>query len=250
MHRTLQKDVECDLAMVATHSGYLSKAKQSWNGVKRALPIVLGYVPIGFAYGVLAGKSGLSGVNTLLMSVIVFAGSSQFIAVGLFSAGTGPAAVILTTFMVNLRHMLMAASLAPYLKGWKKRSLALFSFELTDETFAMHSVRAAQLEHCGLEALSLNITAQASWVTGTILGIVASGLIGDVKPLGLDYALSAMFIGLLVSQCESTGRILTAIIAGIVATLLSLLGWHQLYIIIATVVGATVGLVVEQWIRK
>ncbi|EKD38681.1 MAG: hypothetical protein ACD_75C00645G0002 [uncultured bacterium] len=220
------------------------------TGVRRAMPIVLGYVPIGFAYGVLAGKSGLSDANTLLMSLIVFAGSSQFIAVGLFASGTGPAAVILTTFVVNLRHMLMAASLAPFLSGWKKRHLAWFSFELTDETFALHTAKANQLAECRLEALSLNMTAQASWVVGTILGIVASGLIGDVKPLGLDYALAAMFIGLLVGQCENRVRVITAILSGIIATLLYMIGWHQFHIIVATVVGATLGLAVEQWIKR
>jgi 4-azaleucine resistance transporter AzlC len=220
------------------------------TGIKRALPIVLGYVPIGFAYGVLAGKSGLSDANTLLMSLIVFAGSSQFIAVGLFAAGTGPAAVILTTFVVNLRHMLMAASLAPFLSGWKKRHLAWFSFELTDETFALHSTLAGKLADCRLEALSLNMMAQASWVIGTILGIVASGLIGDVKPLGLDYALAAMFIGLLVGQCENRLRVITAILSGGIATLLYLAGWHQFHIIIATVAGATLGLLVELWTKR
>ena len=96
-----------------------------FKGVRRALPIVLGYVPIGFAYGVLAGKSGISAANTVLMSLIVFAGSAQFIAVGLFASGSGPAVVILTTFVVNLRHLLMAASLAPYLSKWSRRRQAL-----------------------------------------------------------------------------------------------------------------------------
>lgn len=220
------------------------------SGMKRALPIVLGYVPIGFAYGVLAGKGGLSQTNTLLMSLIVFAGSAQFIAVGLFAAGTGPAAIILTTFVVNLRHMLMAASLSPYLAGWKKRHLAFFSFELTDETFALHSTAASRLGDCRLEALSLNITAQASWVAGTVLGIVAAELISDIKPMGLDYALAAMFVALLVGQCENRVRVVTAIISGTIATLLYLAGWHQFHIIAATVAGATLGLGVEYWTKR
>lgn len=221
-----------------------------WLGVKRAIPIVLGYIPIGFAYGVLAGKSGLSETNTLLMSLIVFAGSAQFIAVGLFASGTGPAAVILTTFIVNLRHLLMAASLAPNLSGWKKRYLAFFSFQLTDETFALHSSTADKLNRCRPEALSLNMTAQISWVAGTGFGLVASGLIGDVKPLGLDYALSAMFIGLLVGQCGSPVRVVTAILSGAIATILYLAGLHQFHIIIATIAGATLGLGVEMWTKR
>jgi predicted branched-subunit amino acid permease len=144
----------------------------------------------------------------------------------------------------------MAASLAPYLSGWKKRYLALFSYELTDETFALHSSKAHELGESMVEALSLNVTAQLSWVLGSVLGIFASGLIGDVKPLGLDYALSAMFIGLLVGQCANKIRVITAIISGGVATGLYLLGLHQFHIIIATVIGATIGLGVEQWIKR
>lgn len=228
----------------------MANTKAIVKGVRRATPIVLGYVPIGFAYGVLAGKGGMSEANTLLMSLIVFAGSAQFIAVGLFASGTGPAAVILTTFVVNLRHMLMAASLAPYLKGWKRRYLALFSYELTDETFALHSSKASELHECKVEALSLNMTAQFSWVAGTILGIVASGLIGDVKPLGLDYALAAMFIGLLVGQCENRIKVYTAIISGALATCFYLAGFEQFNIILATVLAATIGLGIEQWIKR
>jgi predicted branched-subunit amino acid permease len=87
-------------------------------------------------------------------------------------------------------------------------------------------------------------------VLGTGLGIIASGLIGDIKPLGLDYALAAMFIGLLVGQCESPVRVITAILSGIIATLLYLAGWHQFHIIVATIAGATLGLGVELWIRR
>lgn len=220
------------------------------KGVQRAMPVVLGYIPIGFAYGVLAGKGGLSATNTLLMSFIVFAGSAQFIAVGLFASGAGVAAVILTTFIVNLRHLLMAAALAPFLSKWKKSLQAFFAFELTDETFALHSTASASLNSCTLEALAVNVTAQLSWIFGSALGIVAAGLIGDIKPFGLDYALSAMFIGLLVGQCLDRIRLLTAIIAGIVATLLYLLGLQQSYVIVAAVISATIGLGIEQWIKQ
>jgi len=220
------------------------------TGAKRALPIVLGYIPIGFAYGVLADKSGLSPFNAILMSIIVFAGSSQFVAVGLFAAGAGTLSVILTTFIVNLRHMLMSAALSPFMAKWKKWQLSLFSFELTDESFALHSARSAELNDEKVEAVSLNVTAQISWVIGTILGIVASNLILDVKPFGIDYALAAMFIGLLVGQCGSLVRVVTAVVAGALATGLYLAGFNQFHVIVATVAAATFGLGVEQWIKK
>ncbi len=223
----------------------MDSGKACLLGARRALPIVLGYLPIGFAYGVLAGKAGLSPLNTLLMSVLVFAGSSQLIAIGLFASGTGPAAVIVTTFIVNLRHLLMAAALSPYLQRWRKPYLAFFAAEITDETFALHASAPSRLQDCKAEVLSLNLTAQTSWVFGTFLGIVASGLIHDVRPFGLDYALAAMFIGLLVGQCENAIRVITACCSGLLAVGLHLLGWQQMHIIVATIVGATAGFVVE-----
>lgn len=229
----------------------MNDANSDWLiGVKRATPIILGYIPIGFAYGVLADKSGLSALNTILMSIIVFAGSAQFVAVGLFAAGSGPISIILTTFVVNLRHMLMSAALSPFVSKWKKRDLYIFSFELTDESFALHSSKSSELNDSKTEAISLNVTAQVAWVIGTALGIVASGLIVDVKPFGIDYALAAMFIGLLVGQCGSSIRVFTAVIAGVLATVLFLNGVDQFNVIIATVVAATLGLGVEQWIKK
>ena len=114
-----------------------------WSGVRQALPIVLGYIPVGFAYGVLAKKSGLGLFNCVAMSVIVFAGSAQLIGAGLFGAAASPFTLVFTTFVVNLRHLLMSAALAPKLKGWHKWQIALFGYELTDETFALHSMRMA-----------------------------------------------------------------------------------------------------------
>lgn len=219
-------------------------------GVRRAMPVVLGYIPIGFAYGVLAGKSGLSAFNALLMSIIVFAGSAQFIAVGLIASGAGVIPIIITTFIVNLRHLLMAASLAPYMSKWKKSMQAFFAYELTDETFALHSSAATSLNDKKIEALAVNVTSQLSWIVGTLLGLLAAGIMGDIKPFGLDYALAAMFIGLLVGQCLDYPRIFTAVLAGVIATIMYLLGFQQSYVIVSSVIAATIGLGVEQWTKQ
>ena len=92
--------------------------QRGWlSGFSQATPIWLGYISVGFAYGVLAQKAGLSMLNAILMSVIVYAGSAQLIAVGLFAAGAPAASIILTTFVVNLRHILMSAAVSTHLKG-------------------------------------------------------------------------------------------------------------------------------------
>ncbi|MDF1515227.1 MAG: AzlC family ABC transporter permease [Anaerolineae bacterium] len=220
------------------------------SGMVKALPIVFGYIPIGFAYGVLAEQAGLSLMNTLLMSVIVYAGSSQLIAVGLFAAAVPGLTIILTTFIVNLRHMLFSAALSPYLKGWSIPELALFSYELTDESFALHSAVFLDSVPPKPEIIAINMTAQASWVLGSVLGASAGQLIGDVKPLALDYTLPAMFIALLVMQVKSKSEIIVALAAGLLAIILRLTGMDQWSVIAATVVGAFIGVGLEEMIKR
>ncbi len=218
-------------------------------GILQALPIILGYVPVGFAFGVLAQKAGISTWNTLLLSLLVYAGSSQLIAVGLFAAGIPAPSIILTTFIVNLRHMLMSAALAPFLRGWRRSELAAFAFELTDETFAIHSARFAAGSTTKAETFAINIAAQCAWVFATWLGIVAGQLVTDVKPWALDYALPAMFIGLLVLQIKTRRQVVVALLTGVLAVVLQQIGIEQWHVIIATIIGATVGVFIE-WISK
>lgn len=212
-----------------------------------ALPIVFGYLPIGFAYGILAIKSGLSTVNSLAMSLFVYAGSAQLIAVGLFAAGVSPYSIILTTFIVNLRHLLMSAALSPYMHSWRRNLLPLFAYELTDETFAVHSVRFPQTGARPSEALAVNVISQAGWFTGTLLGVIAGDLIRDVKPFGLDYALVAMFAALLVFQLKGRRITLIALFSGIFSTALLMAGVSQWNVIFATLSGATLGVIMELW---
>ncbi len=230
-------------------------AGESWlTGVAQALPLVFGYVPVGFAFGVLAQKAGLSTANALLLSLIVYAGSSQLIAVGLFAAGVPAASIILTTFVVNLRHLLMSAALAPYFKHWRKPEQAAFAFELTDETFAIHSSRFAELDPSAVPprgpTFALNVTAHVTWVCATALGIVAGQLVTDVRPLALDYALPAMFIGLLMFQLKSRVHVVVALVTGGLAVVLLLAGLEQWHVLAAAVIGATLGVGIEAWISK
>ncbi len=214
---------------------------------------MLGYVPIGLAFGVLAQKAGLPPLVALGMSVFVYAGSAQLIAVGLFAAGAAPLSIIGTTFIVNLRHLLMSAALSPYLRRWPKWVLAIFAYELTDETFAVHAARfgsTPQAEPVRSTALVTNVTSQLAWVFGTALGVALGSAIADVKPLGLDYALSAMFIALLVLQIKSWQQVVVALLAGALAVGLQLAGVDQWNVMIATAIGATLGALLESWTKQ
>lgn len=220
------------------------------QGLISALPIILGFVPVGFAYGVLADKAGLSAFNIMAMSIIVFAGASQFIAVGLFTAGAGPLTIIITTFAVNIRHFIMASSLAKSLKTFTRLEQALFAFQITDETFAVHSLNFNEKIPDKARAFTTNISAQVSWVTGSWLGITIGRQIPDVKVFALDFALPGMFAALLILSISSRSRILSAVLSGASALILLNLGLSHWNIILAAFIGATAGLGVKTWTRQ
>jgi predicted branched-subunit amino acid permease len=111
------------------------------DGLSAGWPICLGYLPIGLTFGVLAQKAGLSPIQIGLMSILVFAGSSQFITVSMISAGASAAAIITTTFVVNLRHVLMSSALAVFLRSAHRGLLALCACGVTDGSFAVNLPR-------------------------------------------------------------------------------------------------------------
>jgi len=217
------------------------------RGAAAALPIVLGYLPVGFAFGVLAQEAGLSLFNTVLMSLMVFAGSAQLIAVGLIAASLSPLSIITTTFIVNLRHLLMSAALFPRISQWRKRELAGFAFELTDETFGLHATRfESQAVEKG-EVFAINLTAHTAWIITSGLGALMGRKVSDIESLGLDYALPAMFIALLVMQVRMRTQAWAAILAGALSLGLLMLGFKQSHVILATVIGAILGAGIEGW---
>lgn len=218
------------------------------DGVAKGLPIFIGYLPIGFAYGVLAMQAGFSIFETIFMSVLVYAGSAQFIGVGMVAASAGLIAIVITTFLVNLRHLLMSASLVQRLKGESKKKLALFSYWITDESFAVISSWMKQENKIPFSSVfTVNIVAYLGWVFGSFLGAVIGAQAIDVEKYGLDYALPAMFIILLIFQLENRKYVFLAIVAGMLSLVLSQFLDHNLHIIIATVFVATLGVFMSKW---
>lgn len=216
-----------------------------WDGIRTAWPICLGYVPIGLAFGVLAQKAGLSPSAIGFMSVLVFAGSAQFIAVAMLGAGSGIPAIIATTFIVNLRHLLMSSALSLCLKGLHKRWLALFAYGITDESFALNLMKFREGNWDWKRALTVNHVTNAVWVASTMIG----GIVGSLIPahaFGIDYALTAMFLCLLVYQLRGRLYVLTGLIAGAAAVVLSLFIPGNSYIVAASVIAATAGLYIRR----
>ncbi|MFH0847261.1 MAG: AzlC family ABC transporter permease [Chloroflexota bacterium] len=215
-------------------------------GLKAALPICLGYVPIGLAFGVLAGKAGLSPFQIALMSAVVFAGSSQFIAVSMLAQGADAYAIIATTFIVNLRHLLMGSALSIYLGQVRKGALSLFAYGVTDESFAVNLANLREGNWGIKPSLVVNQAANLTWILSTIAGGLGGAFIPQ-NAFGIEYAFPAMFICLLVFQLRGRKYVLTAIVAGVLAVTLSLLMAGNWYIILASMLAATIGVLLRPW---
>lgn len=216
------------------------------DGIKAAWPICIGYIPLGLAFGILAQKAGFDLLQIGIMSTVVFAGSSQFIAVSMLSAGAAPLSIVLTTFAVNLRHVLMSSALAVYLHGVSRRFLSLFAYGVTDESFAVNIVRFREGGWHRSQALALNQAANFTWIASTVLGGYGGQYIAPGS-FGIDYALSAMFLCLLVFQIQGRLHLLTAAIAGLLAAAISILLPGNSFVIIASLLGASLGYALKRY---
>lgn len=215
------------------------------SGLSAVWPVCFGYIPLGLAMGVLGDKAGLSPVQVLVMSLCVFAGSGQFIAVSMIAAGASVSAIVMTTFMINLRHLLMSFSLAVHLKGVCRKKLTLFCHGIVDETFAVNLNRFKQGNWDSTRAIVVNYAAFLTWVISCTAGCLSGQFVPE-GAYGLDYALTAMFISLLVFQLRGSLYFLTAAITGGIAVLLSILIPGNTYIVLASVMGATLGLLIKK----
>lgn len=185
--------------------------------------------------------------SAVAMSVFVFAGSAQFIALTLMEGGAGIIGISAAVFLVNLRHLLMSAYLAPYLGRLKRWQQAFFAFQLTDESFAVHSVNFQK--HGPLPAaqiIALNVSAHMSWILSTFVGVWAgSKLVFDTGVFGLDFALPAMFIALLVMQVKDLRKVSVAVGAASLSVIFYLAGAGHWSVIMATVTAATAAAAAE-----
>lgn len=209
------------------------------------LPLVIGAVPFGIIFGALASGSGLSAAGAMGMSIFVFAGSSQFIALGLLADGTAIPLVIMTTLVVNARHLLYSISMMPHLRqaplGWK----LLLSFWLTDENFAVAIARYNQADsspHKHWYGLGASVLMYGNWLLCTGLGIT----LGQQIPtnLGLDFAMSVTFIGMVIPYVVTRPMGVAVSVAGSVALLAHGLP-HQLGLMVASLVGILAGAIAE-----
>ncbi|AYW44634.1 AzlC family ABC transporter permease [Tetragenococcus koreensis] len=218
------------------------------DGVKACVPTILGYLGIGFALGVVGKGVGLSVFAIFLMSVIVYAGSAQFIICGLLAIQAPITSVVATVFLVNLRHFLMSLSVAPYFRRASLLENVGIGSLLTDESYGVLTMALKKVGKVSVAWTNgLNICAYLTWTLATVLGALLGNFIPEPETFGLDFALVAMFLGLFLFQVElplKTKTKQTIIVLLSVIVVLYLLMWlttPEIAVIIAALIGCFVG---------
>jgi len=219
-------------------------------GCRDELPILLGVVPFGMIYGLFALHAGLSAFTAQAMSSVVFAGSAQLIATQLIRDSAPAAVVVLTIFIVNLRHAFYSASVAPYLRALDRRWKWLLAYLLTDEAYAVGASR--YLRDSGKAEVSpfrhwyflgAGLTLWTSWQASTAAGI----FLGARAPQAwsLDFTLALTFIALVFPVLRDRSSAAAAVAAGVVAVAACGLP-YKLGLLLAAVAGIASGLAVEE----
>lgn len=232
-------------------SGLLSRRTLLLEGARDTVPMLVGAAPFGVIFGTLSVAAGLSATASLAMSLLVFAGSSQFIGVSLIGAGTALPVLWLTTFVVNLRHALYSATLLPFARDWPLRWRWPLAFWLTDETFAVveHRFRTKGAEGGQWYWLASSLAMYGNWVLWSAVGVSLGQSLPGLANLGLDFAMGATFAAIVAPQLKRRPALGAAVAASVVAMLGRGLP-YKLDLMLAAVVGVATGLLLEQWSKR
>lgn len=223
------------------------------QGIKDCGPTLLGYVSVGLAVGVVGVSTHLSVMEITLLAALVYAGAAQFAICALLAANSPASAIIITAFIINLRHLLLSAVLAPHFARYSVLKNAGIGLLVTDEIFGVASSRIARGEKVNDRWMNgLNLTAYISWILSCVAGALFGNWITNPEVFGLDFAITAMFLALLIMQLENVGsaklkqyiRLMIYMVGGVI--LLSFIVSPHLAVIIATVVVATIGVATDK----
>jgi len=210
-------------------------------GVKAGIPVVVGFIPIGIAYGIMARQAGLTALESVSMSAMVFAGASQMLAAGMYGQGAGILAIVLATFILNLRHLIMSTCVMNRLRGAGMGLRLLAAFGVTDESFAIFTTTGG--ENCTMPFfLGLISSTYLAWNAGSLIGAVASAILPEILAASLGVSLYAMFIGLLTPNLRGNWRLCAlAALTALCNTLLRRIMPESWALICATLLCAFIG---------
>ncbi len=223
------------------------------EGLQDALPTALGYISIGLAFGIVASASGLSAVEVVLMSLLVYGGSAQFAMCAMLLARADLASVTLTVFLVNLRNMLMSLHATTIFTQTSFLNNIGIASLITDESYGV--LLGENVHNKSIAASWMhgnNLLSYAAWVLSTIVGTLLGSIIPNPETFGLDFALIGMFIGLLVFQIEAMvsegikklGIILAAVAISFLVCAIFLSS--ALAVLVSTLIGCSVGVVLDE----
>lgn len=226
----------------------MNKSLETINsGMRAAVPIVLGYLPIGFAAGVVGGQAGMSALEVSCLSLLLYAGSAQFVFATLLGAGAGMYTIVSTILLVNFRHFLYSTVLSQRLRNIALRYRVAIGAQLTDESFAVSSVMHPHNFERARGLIALNATSYFSWFIGSTLGAVI-GKQPIIEHLGAEFLLVTMFAALLMlninGRTDKVKQITILILAAVLIVCLELWYSHPLNIVVVTTVAAAVGVIV------
>ena len=202
------------------------------------------------AFGILARTLGFSTFEAVVCSATALAGAGQFIALAVMGTGASVAAVLVATTIVNLRYVLFAATLSPYLRGVATPKQAAIAFTLTDETFAVNIAEHRLGLSSSASMIGVGVIAWVGWVLGTFLGAWGAEWIGDPSRFGVGFAMPAMFVALFIALAEDRRHVMTGLLAGAFVLLLPVLSAVGLpiasswFLVIASMSAATVAAVI------
>lgn len=235
----------------AQHSA-ASRKIEFLRGIRDTLPMMLGALPFGVIFGTLAVSKGLSAWEAMALSLFVFSGSAQFIAVILVGAGATIWVVWFATLVLNLRHLLYAATLVDHVRHLSQAWRFPLAAWLTDETFAVME-RRYRLQGGGGNAhwyyLGSCISMYVNWQFWSLIGVTAGERFPEVKDWGLEFAMIATFTGIVVPALISRPFVAAAVVAGTVATVANPLP-YKLGLMLGGLAGIAAGLLLDEWKRR
>ena len=210
-------------------------------GMKKAIPVFFGFLPVAITFAIMAMGANMTAVQTVSMSVMVFAGASQIMAAGMIAGGAGAFSIILATFVLNLRHIIMSTCVFKKMKPRGVLRKLASSFGVTDESFAIFTTEDDT--RCTQSFLFGVITVTySSWIFGTAVGVFASGFLPEILADSFGIALYALFIALIVPDVKKSLKLLAVVaLTALINLALGLFIPRSWAIIAATLTGALIG---------
>jgi 4-azaleucine resistance transporter AzlC len=209
-------------------------------------PVMGTVLVVGMTFGVVARQSGLQPLEIAGMSLLVFAGASQFAMVQLFSESAPTAIVIASVLFINLRHLLMAASLRAQLQRLPLAGRLVAGFVLTDESFAMATGYFRRGGRSFAYYFTFAVSLYVLWNLATLAGIAIGSAIGDPRRLGIDFAITATFTGIVVLAIRHRSEAVIALVAALVAGGLALAGASTVAVITAGALAPLIAVVTRR----